>query len=172
MYSPELNSKIQQEKGDSLTEVYVSELWDFTRSSMSQNNLQELKEWTSTYSELWLCIGIPLIVCFIFGRVDLVPTVEEYTILFCFLRNQADKAYSRAANALTFSKKLMSITKMRFDLGTFGYEEKGRCLFFEYLRKEENVSYRVFSENYSLLKELVATLRRDNIFEEKWMKIL
>ncbi|MBA0765556.1 hypothetical protein Gotri_014733 [Gossypium trilobum] len=31
---------------------------------------------------------------------------------------------------------------------------------------------RVFSENYSLLKELVATQRRDNILEEKWMAIL
>ncbi|MBA0769853.1 hypothetical protein Gotri_018545 [Gossypium trilobum] len=33
----------------------------------------------------------------------------------------------------------------------------------------EKVSYRVFSENYSPLKELVATPRRDNISEEKWM---
>ncbi|MBA0788859.1 hypothetical protein Gotri_025863, partial [Gossypium trilobum] len=31
---------------------------------------------------------------------------------------------------------------------------------------------RVFSENYSPLKELVATLRRDDISEEKWMAIL
>ncbi|MBA0676326.1 hypothetical protein Goari_017808, partial [Gossypium aridum] len=30
----------------------------------------------------------------------------------------------------------------------------------------------VFSENYSLLKEFVATPRRDNILEEKWMEIL
>ncbi|MBA0669943.1 hypothetical protein Goklo_029544, partial [Gossypium klotzschianum] len=34
------------------------------------------------------------------------------------------------------------------------------------------VSYRVFSENYSPLKEIVATLRRDDILEEKWMAIL
>ncbi|MFQ6642908.1 hypothetical protein Gotur_017890 [Gossypium turneri] len=36
----------------------------------------------------------------------------------------------------------------------------------------DKVSYRVFSENYSPLKELVATPRRDNISEEKWMAIL
>ncbi|MBA0834165.1 hypothetical protein Goarm_006542, partial [Gossypium armourianum] len=30
----------------------------------------------------------------------------------------------------------------------------------------------VFSENYSPLKEFMATLKRDNIFEEKWMEIL
>ncbi|MBA0881080.1 hypothetical protein Goshw_018750 [Gossypium schwendimanii] len=31
---------------------------------------------------------------------------------------------------------------------------------------------KVFSENYSPLKEKVATLRRDDILEEKWMAIL
>ncbi|MBA0875021.1 hypothetical protein Goshw_025139 [Gossypium schwendimanii] len=34
----------QQEKGDSLTEGYVSELWDFARISVTQNNLQEMRE--------------------------------------------------------------------------------------------------------------------------------
>ncbi|MFQ6636904.1 hypothetical protein Gotur_013475 [Gossypium turneri] len=43
------------------------------------------------------------------------------------------------------------------------------------MRVEEQVkkvSYRLFSENYSLLKELVVTPRRDDIMEEKWMAIL
>ncbi|MFQ6660514.1 hypothetical protein Gotur_029008 [Gossypium turneri] len=35
---------MQREKGNSLAEGYVSELWDFTRVSVAQNNLQELKE--------------------------------------------------------------------------------------------------------------------------------
>ncbi|MBA0794834.1 hypothetical protein Gohar_019125 [Gossypium harknessii] len=47
---------------------------------------------------------------FTFGKVDLVPTVEEYTTLLCCPRIQADKAYSRATNVLTFLKRLMSIT--------------------------------------------------------------
>ncbi|MBA0670790.1 hypothetical protein Goklo_029640, partial [Gossypium klotzschianum] len=34
------------------------------------------------------------------------------------------------------------------------------------------VSYRVFSENYSPLKEIVATPRRHDISEEKWIAIL
>ncbi|MBA0755913.1 hypothetical protein Gogos_022318 [Gossypium gossypioides] len=38
--------------------------------------------------------------------------------------------------------------------------------------KVDKVSYRVFSENYSPLKEIVATSRRDDISEEKWMAIL
>ncbi|MBA0841038.1 hypothetical protein Goarm_003556, partial [Gossypium armourianum] len=38
--------------------------------------------------------------------------------------------------------------------------------------KVKNVSYQVFTENYSPLKEFVATSRRYNISEEKWMAIL
>ncbi|MBA0575907.1 hypothetical protein Golob_006907, partial [Gossypium lobatum] len=44
--------------------------------------------------------------------------------------------------------------------------------FHSHFWKVENVSYRVFSENYSSLKEQVATPRRDDITEEKWMTIL
>ncbi|MFQ6667632.1 hypothetical protein Gotur_033583 [Gossypium turneri] len=36
----------------------------------------------------------------------------------------------------------------------------------------DKVSYRVFSKNYSPLKEIVATPRREDITEEKWMAIL
>ncbi|MBA0799877.1 hypothetical protein Gohar_010362, partial [Gossypium harknessii] len=39
-------------------------------------------------------------------------------------------------------------------------------------RKVEKVSYRVFSKDYSPLKEFVAIPRQDNISEEKWMVIL
>ncbi|MBA0671521.1 hypothetical protein Goklo_029783, partial [Gossypium klotzschianum] len=38
--------------------------------------------------------------------------------------------------------------------------------------KVDKVSYRVFSENHSPLKEIVAIPRRDDISEEKWMEIL
>ncbi|MBA0637417.1 hypothetical protein Godav_029667 [Gossypium davidsonii] len=38
------SKKVQQEKGDSLVEGYVSELWDFTHICVTQNSLQELKE--------------------------------------------------------------------------------------------------------------------------------
>ncbi|MBA0756459.1 hypothetical protein Gogos_021498 [Gossypium gossypioides] len=44
--------------------------------------------------------------------------------------------------------------------------------FYSHFWKVKKVSYRVFSENYSPLKELVATPRRDDITEEKWMLIL
>ncbi|MBA0655757.1 hypothetical protein Goklo_008193 [Gossypium klotzschianum] len=44
--------------------------------------------------------------------------------------------------------------------------------FHSHFWKVDKVSYWVFSENYSPLKEIGATLRRDDISEEKWMTIL
>ncbi|MBA0755821.1 hypothetical protein Gogos_020019 [Gossypium gossypioides] len=44
--------------------------------------------------------------------------------------------------------------------------------FHSHFWKVDKVSYRVFSENYSPLKELAATPRRDDITEERWMAIL
>ncbi|MBA0637404.1 hypothetical protein Godav_024459 [Gossypium davidsonii] len=44
--------------------------------------------------------------------------------------------------------------------------------FHSHFWKVDKVSYRVFSENYSPLKELAATPRRDGVTVEKWMAIL
>ncbi|MFQ6666880.1 hypothetical protein Gotur_033082 [Gossypium turneri] len=44
--------------------------------------------------------------------------------------------------------------------------------FHSHFWKVDKVSYRVFSKNYSPLKEIVSTPRRDDISEEKWMGIL
>ncbi|KAL1081008.1 hypothetical protein V6Z11_D09G034600 [Gossypium hirsutum] len=129
----------QQEKGDSLADVYVSELWDFTRISVTQNNLQELKEiwdqWNSEVRQLFYDDygDLPYLLdvkvdkhlfralaqfwnraysCFTFGNVDLVPTIEEYVTLLRCSKFQADRVYSRAVNMPTFSKKLIGITGM------------------------------------------------------------
>ncbi|MFQ6631065.1 hypothetical protein Gotur_008954, partial [Gossypium turneri] len=110
------------EKGDSLAEGYVSELWDFTRISVTQNSLQELKEiwdqWNTKVKQLFyssyadlpylldikvdrhLCHALaqfwnPAYSCFTFGRVDLVPTVEEYMAL---LRCSKIQAMGRSTN--------------------------------------------------------------------------
>ncbi|KAL1091560.1 hypothetical protein V6Z11_D07G164900 [Gossypium hirsutum] len=44
--------------------------------------------------------------------------------------------------------------------------------FHSHFWKVDKVSYRVFSGNYSPLREIAATPRRDDIFEEKWLAIL
>ncbi|MBA0753669.1 hypothetical protein Gogos_005442 [Gossypium gossypioides] len=147
----------QLEKGDSLAEGYVSELWDFTHISVTQNNLQELKEiwdrWNdeikqlfySSYGDLSYLLDVKVdkhlfralaqfwnsaYCCFTFGSVDLVPTVEEYTALLRCSKIQADKAYSRAANVPTFLKKLVSITGMSEQWVSARIKQKGdsKCI--------------------------------------------
>ncbi|MBA0626282.1 hypothetical protein Godav_003979 [Gossypium davidsonii] len=162
------SEKTQLEKGDSLTKGYASELWDCARISITQNNLQEalVQFWNSAYS------------CFTFGRVDLVPTVEEYTVLLHCPRIQANKIYSRAVNVLTFVKKLMNITGMsenalgHIDETVSGLFDRLDRRFYSHFWKVDKVSYRVFSKSYSPLKELPAMPRRDDITEEKWTTIL
>ncbi|MBA0730124.1 hypothetical protein Golax_023303 [Gossypium laxum] len=91
------SKKIQQEKGDSLAGGYVSELWDFTRISVTQNNLQELKE-------IWDHLDDEIRQLF-YSNYGNLPYLLDMKI-------QVGKAYSKAANVLTFLKKLMNITGM------------------------------------------------------------
>ncbi|MBA0788311.1 hypothetical protein Gotri_025742 [Gossypium trilobum] len=58
---------------------------------------------------------VNMVICFTFGKVYLVPTVEKYTTLLRYLRFQAGKAYSKAANVPTFLKRLMNIIGMSED---------------------------------------------------------
>ncbi|MBA0729009.1 hypothetical protein Golax_025889, partial [Gossypium laxum] len=190
-----------REKCDSLSKGYVSESWDFTHISVTQNSVQELKEiWDQWNDEFWNLAYS----CFTFGGVDLVPTMEEYMALLRCSKIQVDKAYSIAVNAPTFLKKLMNITgmthpdtKKKFDvfaLSVYGLVVFPKALghidkvitdlfdrldkrlllawFHSHFWKVDKVSYRVFSKNYSPLKEIVAIPRRDDISEEKWIAIL
>ncbi|XP_012435403.1 uncharacterized protein LOC105762028 [Gossypium raimondii] len=260
----------QREKGDSLTTGHMSELWDFARISVIQNDLREMKEvwdqWDVETKQLFYCnygdlpyllsvkvdkylfrplaqFWNPAYGCFTFGKVDLTPTVEEYTTLLRCPKIQVDKAYSRAVGALPLLKKLMNITGMSeqwvaariqqkgdskcvpwkslrnlvlvhpdvkkrvdvFALGIYGLvvfpkalghideavsdlslnacrrAGEGRFIgcaqlllawFHSHFWKVEKISYRVFSDSYSPLEELVTTPRRDDVSEEKWMAIL
>ncbi|MBA0701478.1 hypothetical protein Goari_005546 [Gossypium aridum] len=144
-------------------EGYVSELWDFTRISVAQNNLQELKEiwdqWSdetkqlfySNYGDLSYLLDVkvdkrlfqalaqywnPAYSCFMFGKVDLLPTIEEYTTLLRCPRIQVDKACARAAYVPTFLKKLMNITRMSEQWFTARIKQKGdsKCIPWRNLR--------------------------------------
>ncbi|KAG8471701.1 hypothetical protein CXB51_036711 [Gossypium anomalum] len=148
------SEQTQQEKKDSIIMGYVLELSDYTRISVTQNNLQELKkiwdQWGNetkqlfydNYRDLPYLLDIqvnehlfralaqfwnPAYSCFTFGEVDLVPTMEEYTALLCCPRFQSDRIYSRAACVPTFWKKLMTITGMSEQWITTRIKEKGEC---------------------------------------------
>ncbi|MBA0754965.1 hypothetical protein Gogos_020457 [Gossypium gossypioides] len=75
-------------------------------------------------------------ICFTFGKVDLVPTLEEYTTLLRCPRIQADKAYSRAANVSSFLKRLIGITRMSEQWVAARIKQKGdsKCIPWKSLR--------------------------------------
>ncbi|MBA0756168.1 hypothetical protein Gogos_021816, partial [Gossypium gossypioides] len=109
----------QQQKGDSLAEGYVSELWDFTCIGVDKHLFRALVQfWNPAYSR------------FTFGGVNLVPTVEEYMGLLRCSKIQVDKVYSRAANVPTFLKKLMIITGMSEQWVAARIKQKGdsKCI--------------------------------------------
>ncbi|MFQ6631062.1 hypothetical protein Gotur_008954 [Gossypium turneri] len=115
----------QREKGDSLAEGYVSELWDFTHLPYLLD-IKVDRHLCHALAQFWN----PAYSCFTFGRVDLVPTVEEYMALLRCSKIQGDKAYSKAANVLTFLKKLMNITGMSEQWVAARIEQKGdsKCI--------------------------------------------
>ncbi|KAK5842628.1 hypothetical protein PVK06_005005 [Gossypium arboreum] len=120
------SEQTQLKKGDSIAVGYVSELSGYTHISVTQNNLQELKEiwdqWGNETKQFFYAYS-----CFTFGEVDLVPTVEEYTALLHCPRFQEDRIYSRAVNVPTFWKKLMAITGISEQWITARIKEKGEC---------------------------------------------
>ncbi|MFQ6646204.1 hypothetical protein Gotur_019745 [Gossypium turneri] len=62
---------------------------------------------------------------FTFGKVDLVPTIEEYMALLQCSRIQGDRIYSKAVNVPIFLRKLMNITGMSEQWVTARIKQKG-----------------------------------------------
>ncbi|MFQ6657862.1 hypothetical protein Gotur_027360 [Gossypium turneri] len=179
------SERIQQEKCDSLAEGYVSELWDFTQISVTQDNLHDLKkiwdQWGdeirqlfySNYGDLPYLLGINI-------DKHLFRALTQYwnPAYSCFtfwkdVKKRVDVFALGIYGLVVFPKALGSLNACRrVREGRFiGCAQLLLVWFHSHFCKVEKVSYRVFSENYSPLKELVATPRRDDITEEKWMAI-
>ncbi|MBA0754857.1 hypothetical protein Gogos_019916 [Gossypium gossypioides] len=91
--------------------------WDNETKQLFYCNYGDLPHLLSVKVEKYLFRALaqfwnPAYSCFTFGKVDLTPTVEEYTTLLRCPRIQVDKAYSRAASVPPLLKKLMNITCM------------------------------------------------------------
>ncbi|KAG8477360.1 hypothetical protein CXB51_030319 [Gossypium anomalum] len=224
------SEKLQSDRGDSLAEEYTSELQDYTRVNVAQNELQELRDiwasWDDVIKQLFY---------------------QNYGDISYLLDIRVDKHLFRAiVHGQVFVKKLMSISGMSEPWVTARIQQKGdnerkrvdifalsiyglvifpkalrhvdeaiidlfECLekgitpvpvilaetfrslsscrktgegrfigcaqllmawFHGHFWKIDRVSYRVFSEGYSPLKEEVATQKREDISEEKWIDIL
>ncbi|MFQ6654726.1 hypothetical protein Gotur_025591 [Gossypium turneri] len=137
----------------------------------------------------------PAYSCFTFENVDLVPKIEEYMALLRCSNILVDKVYSTTDLILVHPdarKKVdvfaLSIYGLVMFPKTLGHVDEEVTDLFDRLEKRVtpvsvmlaetfrslNACRRaeeVFSESYYPLREIVATPRRDDIFEEKWMVI-
>ncbi|KAK5845651.1 hypothetical protein PVK06_001851 [Gossypium arboreum] len=157
------SKKLQSKKWDSLAEGYTSELQEFTRVNVAQNESQELRDiWArwdertkqlfyQSYGDISYLLDIKVdkhlfrvmvqfwnsaYKCFTFGEVDLVPTMEECTTLLRCPKVQVRKTYARVFNGQTFAKKLMNISRMSEPWVTARIQQKGdsKCIPWENLQ--------------------------------------
>ncbi|MBA0636100.1 hypothetical protein Godav_022382 [Gossypium davidsonii] len=99
----------QRKKGDSLAEGYVSELFYSNYGDLPYLlDMKVDKRLFRALDQFWN----PAYSCFTFGKVNLVPTIEEYMALLRCSRIQVDRIYSKAVNVPTFLRKLVNMTEM------------------------------------------------------------
>ncbi|MFQ6651638.1 hypothetical protein Gotur_023886, partial [Gossypium turneri] len=173
----------QQEKGDSFADEYVSDLWDFTRISVTQNNLQELKEiwdqWNDKGSLKDAILTHPdmrkrldVFALSIYGLVVFPKALGHMDEAVTDLFDRLDKRVTPIPAILAETFKSLSACRKTGEGRFIGCAQLLLAWFHSHFWEVDKVSYWVFSENYSPLKEIVATRRRDDISEEKWMVIL
>ncbi|MBA0701038.1 hypothetical protein Goari_022660 [Gossypium aridum] len=159
--------------------------------------IYSMSKWISTYSELLLNIGIPPIAnslleslwdlslahpdtkkrgevftLSIYGLVIFPKALGHIDEAVSDLFDRLDKKVTPVLTILAETFRFLSVCRRAGEGGFIGCTQLLLTWFYSHFWKVENVSYRVFSENYSQLKEFVATPKRDNISEEKWMAIL
>ncbi|MBA0753911.1 hypothetical protein Gogos_020448 [Gossypium gossypioides] len=98
-----------------------------------------------------------------FGHID-----EAVTDLF----DRLDKRVTPVPVILAETFRSLNVYRRACEGRFVGCTQLLLLWFHSHFWKIDKILYRVFSENYSPLKEIVAIPRRDDISEEKWMAIL
>ena len=142
------SEQIHQSQGDCLIPSYMSSLSEEPYTDLTQNHLSDLttlweqfsisekKRFRDTYSDIVSLILVhveepllravmrfwdPSYRCFTFGKNDLVPTVEEYSILIGVELQHPDKVYNQKPR-VGWRKALAQILKVQprhsFNSGT------------------------------------------------------
>ncbi|KAL1104721.1 hypothetical protein V6Z11_D04G085400 [Gossypium hirsutum] len=108
----------------------------------------------------------------IYGLVIFPKALEHVDEAVTDLFDRLDKKVSPIPAILAETFRSLSACRRTGEGRFIGCAQLLLVWFYSHFWKVDKVSYRVFSENYSPLKEIVATPRRDDISEEKWMAIL
>ncbi|MFQ6657527.1 hypothetical protein Gotur_027160 [Gossypium turneri] len=148
----------QHEKGDSLAKGYISKLWDFTCISSLKDIILAHPDTKKRVDVFALSIYGLVIFPKVLGHID-----EAVIDLF----DRLDKRVTPVPTILAETFRSLNAC-WRAGEGRFvGYAQLLLAWFYSHFWRVDKVSYRVFSENYLLLKEIVAIPRRDDISEEK-----
>ncbi|MBA0787920.1 hypothetical protein Gotri_024977 [Gossypium trilobum] len=107
----------------------------------------------------------------IYGLVMFPKTLGHVDEAVTDLYDRLDKRVSPVAVILAETFRSLNACRRAGDGRFIGCAQLLLAWFHSHFWKVDKVSYRVFSESCSLLKEIVATPRRDDILEEKWMVI-
>ncbi|MBA0817538.1 hypothetical protein Gohar_021965, partial [Gossypium harknessii] len=108
----------------------------------------------------------------IYGLVVFPKALGHVDKIVTDLFNRLDKRVTPILAILVETFRLLSACRKVGEARFIGCVQLLLAWFHSHFWKVDRVSYRVFSENYSPLKEIVATPKRDDISKEKWMAIL
>ncbi|KAK5842922.1 hypothetical protein PVK06_005342 [Gossypium arboreum] len=162
---------------------YVSELSDYTHISVTQNNIQELKEiwdqWGNetkqlfydNYKDLPYLFDIQLLH---FWEVDLVPTVEEYTALlrcpraFGYVDEATTDLFHRLSKRVTSAPAILAETFRSLS----ACRRASASRFIGHFRLIDGIVCQVFFENDSPVKDIVASSRKVDMPKENWIVLL
>ncbi|KAG8474328.1 hypothetical protein CXB51_034127 [Gossypium anomalum] len=172
------SEKTQLEKGDSVTEGYTSELWDFTHIKVDKHRFRaKVQFWNPAYS------------CFTFveaaariqqkGDGKYIPwaSLRDLILVHPDVKRRVNVLALSIYGLVIFPKAMGHIYEAVGDL----FDRLGKqntpvplllVWFHSHFWKVDKVPYRVFFKDYSPLKEAAATPRRDDITEERWIEIL
>ncbi|KAG8486490.1 hypothetical protein CXB51_019846 [Gossypium anomalum] len=188
----------QLEKGDSTAVGYMSELSEYTRISVTQNNLQELKEiwdqWGNetkklfygNYGDLPYLLDVQGLILTHPNetkKVDVFALSLYGLMVFPRALGYVDKATTDLFHRL--GKRVTSVlailaetfrslcTCRKAGVGRFvGCAQLLLAWFYRHFRLIDRVIFWVFFEDYSPLKDIVASTKRVDVPEENWIALL
>ncbi|KAK5832842.1 hypothetical protein PVK06_016645 [Gossypium arboreum] len=108
----------------------------------------------------------------IYGLVIFPKTLRHVDNIVSDLFDQLEKRITPIPTILDETFRSLSACQRTGEGRFIGCAQFLLAYFHSHFLKVEKISYQVFFEDYSPLKEFLAILRRDNISEEKWMAIL
>ncbi|KAG8498571.1 hypothetical protein CXB51_004865 [Gossypium anomalum] len=195
------SEQTQLERGDSIAARYMSELSDYTRISVDEHLFRALAQfWNPAYSCFTFgevdmekgeckCISWDALKDLILTHPDETKKVDVFALslygLMVFPRalGYVDEATTDLFHRL--SKKVTSIPTIlaetfrslgacrRAGAGKFiGCAQLLLAWLYSHFRLIDRVAYQVFFEDYSPLKDIVASTRRVDVPEENWIALL